>query len=132
MRGSVIRLCLLVLLAVLVLLPAGAGGMLMLMSLVFCDTGTIEQCRNAGLSLLAWCAGFALMPLPMLVILITGTARWRFYVRIFPVLALVLAAVVLWRGESPFGFMGAAIYVVLAALAWRHAVGDGAGTHPHG
>ena len=73
--------------------PAALGVGMMLISLVFCDSGPFQKCAEAGLMFLGGIWFCAALPVPAVVALIRKKSQLGWYMYAYPFLMLALACV---------------------------------------
>lgn len=74
--------------------PAVLGAGMMLISLVFCDSGPIQKCAEMGLMLMAGYGLCAALPIPVVITLTRNKNPLNWYMYVYPFLMLTLAFVV--------------------------------------
>ena len=89
-----LRIALLVMSVMAIGGPAALGAGMMLISMIFCDSGPFQQCAKAGAMFLGCYWLCAALPIPVVIALIRNKSRPGWYMYMFPFLMLTLACVV--------------------------------------
>ena len=88
------RITLLVMSMIAIAGPAALGGGMMLLSLLFCDSGPLQKCAQMGAMMLAGYGLCAAIPVPVVITLVRYKKPLNWYFYIYPQLMMVLAIVV--------------------------------------
>jgi hypothetical protein len=119
-----IRIALLIMSILAITWPAALGVGMMLISLVFCDSGPFQQCAKAGLMFLGGLWFCAALPVPVVVALIRKKSRLGWYMYIYPFLMLALAGVAYYiKSTISLGITKIILeYTCLALVAFAYVV----------
>lgn len=116
-----LRIALLAMSLLAVIWPAALGVGMLLVSMIFCDSGPFQRCFDAGLMFLGGIWFCAALPLPVVLALIRKQRELGWYMYLYPFLMLALAwlayakgAVALDMTKVVFEYAGLA----LVAFAW--------------
>lgn len=119
MFEQIAKVGLMTLTAVGIFVPAMLGGLMMVTAVVFCDVGPLSRCAHMGLLILSWCCGFAVIPVPALVALISEGKYLSWYLWPFPFAAAGLAYFV-YLQKMPYHAFVASAYAALALLGFLY------------
>jgi hypothetical protein len=119
MFERIIKIILMVLTAFCVFAPTMVGGLFMVIAVVFCDVGPLSRCEHMGWQILSQCCGFAVIPIPALITLISGTTWLKWYLWPFPFAAAGMACFVQLQ-KIPFSLFVSSIYGALAFLGFLY------------
>lgn len=116
-----LRIALLVLSLLAVVGPAALGVGMLLISVIFCDSGPFQRCFDAGLMFLGGIWFCAALPLPVVVALIRNKRELGWYMYLYPFLMLALAWLAYVKGAVAMG-MAKVLFeyagLALVAFAW--------------
>lgn len=116
--------------------PFALGVGMMLISLIFCDSGPFQRCAEVGAVFLGVSWFCAVLPVPVVIALVRNKKQLGWYMYVYPVLMLALAYVAYALGAIAFGmtkivfeyaFLGsvAFAYVVLRRIGSRETLAAG-------
>ena len=116
-----LRASLLVLSLVAIGGPAAGGVLMLLISMMFCDSGPFQRCVHMGLMFVIGAGVCAALPLPVVVALLRDKSEMGWYMYGYPFLILGLAWVAYAKGVVALGLAGIAFgYVALALVAFAY------------
>jgi hypothetical protein len=103
--------------------PALLGAGMMLVSLVFCDSGPLPKCAEMGAMRMAGYGLCAVLPIPVVLTLSRNKNPLSWYMYFYPWLMLALACVVYAKDIVALGIRRVAYeYGCLALVAFAHLV----------